>query len=632
MLRWTEILLFTICFSIFFAIAIPSANAAAGSSRLAGDDRYLTAIAASQKGWPQGSANVVLTTGENYPDALSAAPLAAKYKAPLLLVGSSGLSPETSAELKRLNATKAYLVGGTGVIPQSVESELAFSGISPVRLAGSDRYDTALAVAQVVGTGQGVFVTSGEKFADTLSAAPIAAEQGMPILLVPGDDFTPSQKAFLTKSKVKKAVLVGSESEISTSIQAYFPSSRRIDGANAYERNVALLQSFKDSLNPSLLYAATGENFPDALTAAALAPTDKCGLVLVQGNEIPSVTKGYLSSKVLDKIVVFGGIGVISHDTESRLQNAAALITDVKNMTVTVEEKQTYNLPKTVTIKTNTGNWEEVPVFWNLTNVSTEKAGTYYYQGTVNGYAGTVGLTLIVKPLPSKADNLTAEVIQGSPYQLPLTVNVTMSDNSLQEYPVQWKTNPTASILGKIGTYTFQGTVEGTSLKATLTLKVSEDAAIKFNDDGLRWVVKFALGRQSSIQPVYRSDVLGITSLDANGHGIRDLTGLEAFTNLKSLDLSSNYLKGANLAPLQKLTNLQSLNLSYNNLEQITALKNLTTLTSLKVNNNAIKDFAPLKGLTRLNSLYLKSNSTEDYSSTRLYYDQLTEKDFIYGS
>lgn len=614
------------------AVGVPSAHAVTGSTRLAGDDRYLTAIAVSQKGWPQGSATVVLTTGENYPDALSAVPLAAKYKAPLLLVGSSGLSPETAAELKRLNVKKAYLVGGTGAIPSSVESQLSLSGMAPVRLAGQDRYDTALAVAKAVGTGQGVFVTSGQEFADTCSVAPIAAGQGMPILLVPGDDLTPSQKTFLTKSKVKKAVLVGSEAEIPASIQNQFPSPERIDGADAYERNVALLQSFGDSLNPSTLYAATGENFPDALAAAALASSDHNGLVLVRGNEVPAATQNYLASRVLDKIVVFGGVGAISHDTEAKLQNLTARISEIKDITVTVQEKQTYNLPKTVTIKTNAGTWEEIPVSWNLGNVSTQKAGTYYFRGTVNGYTGMVGLTLIVKPLPSKADNLTAEVLQGNPYQLPPTVKVTMSDNSLKEYPVQWITSPTAGILSKIGTYTFQGTVVGTSLKTTLTLKVSEDAAIQFKDSNLEWAVKIALGRQSSSQPVYRSDVLGITSLDAKGYGLRDLTGLEAFTNLESLDLSSNYLKGANLAPLQKLTNLQSLNMAFNNLEQITSLKNLTTLTSLDVSYNYILDLTPLKGLTRLNTLYLKGNVSQDYSSTKLYYDQLIAKDFIFGS
>lgn len=628
MSRWNKIAIFITTLCISALTLVQGVYASTMTSRLAGDDRYLTAIAVSQRGWPTGADTVVLTTGENYPDALSAAPLAGKYNAPLLLVGPSGLRPETSSELKRLNTKKVYIVGGTGVIPDSVQSQLSLMGISSVRLAGQDRYDTALAVAKEVGTSQGIFVTSGLGFADALSVAPIAAGKGMPILLVPGDDLTPNEKSFLSKLKSKKTIIVGGDAEIPMNIRNQFLSAERIDGADAYARNVALLQYFGDTLNRTTTYVATGEDFPDALSAAALAQKDKNALVLVKGNQIPSSAQTYLAAKVIGQITVFGGEGVISSDTEYTLTALPALISAATNLTVTVQEKQAYNLPKTVTIKTSLGNWEEVPVTWNLANVSTQKAGTYYFSGMVSGYSDPVGLTLIVEPLPSKADTLTAEVIQGRIYSLPPTLKVTMSDSSIRDYSVSWSTSPTMSILSKVGTYTFQGTVDGTKLKASLTLKVSEDVAIKFNDSNLEWAVKFAVGKQTSNQPVYRSEVLKLTSLDAKGRGIRDLTGLEAFTNLTDLELGNNYLIGAKLAPLQKLTNLKSLSLEFNKLEQITSLKGLASLTYVNVSYNGIKDLSPLRGLTRLNTLYLVGNYTQDYSSTRLYYDQLTQKDF----
>ncbi|MEA4902195.1 cell wall-binding repeat-containing protein [Desulfitobacterium sp.] len=625
------ILLTSLC--IFGFTHLQGASAETISSRLAGNDRYQTAIAASQCGWPQGASTAVLTTGENYPDALSAAPLAAKYKAPILLVNSSGMGAETASELKRLNTKKVYIIGGTGVIPKSVESQLRLAGISAVRLAGQDRYDTALEVAKTVGTSKGVFVTSGESFADSLSAAPIAAGQGMPILLVPRDGLTPNEKNFIAKAKLKRIVIVGSENEVSATVQNQLPGSERIDGENAYDRNVALLKSFEDTLNRDKIYVATGENFPDALSASALAQRNMNGVLLIQGNTIPTSVQDYLGSRIIGHIEIMGGEGVILPATEYNLAGMTARVVQLEEMTVRVQEKQTYDLPKTVSVKTNNGNWTEAPVTWDLASVSTEKAGTYTYSGTISGYSGEVKLCLIVEPILNKVETITAEVIQGSTYTLPDKVKVMLSDESYKMLPVKWTTNPSVSNLSKIGTYTFQGTVEGTKLTANLKLIVSEDSAIKFNDKALEWCVKDALGRQSSTQPVYRSDVLSITSLDASGHSIRNLTGLEAFTNLISLDLSQNrYLKGADLAPLQKLTNLQSLNLAYNDLEKIDSLKNITSLSSLDISNNRISDFSPLKGLTQLTSLYLIGNSSEDYSSTRLYYNQLAQKDFILDS
>lgn len=601
-------------------------EAATMSERFAGSDRYLTAIAVSQSGWTEGASTVVLTTGEDYPDALSAAPLAGKYKAPLLLVSPSGISPETATELKRLNAKKAYIVGGKGVITGNLERQLSLMGISSVRLAGVDRYDTALAVAKVIGTSKGIFVTSGVEFADALSVAPIAAASGMPILLVPEDDLTPKEKAFVSKLKSPQMVIVGSATQIPQTIRDQFPSAVNIEGGDAYVRNTALLQYFGDTVNRDTIYVATGEDFPDALAASALAQKDKNPLVLVKGNQIPAAAKSYLSANVISQIKVFGGSGVISRDTEQELKTLPAQIAEVRHLSAQIKEKQKYDLPQAVTIRTDQGNWEEVPVTWSLSTVSTLKAGTYYFEGKVNGYSSPVILTLTVEPLPNKVDKLTAEVVLGDAYSLPDTVTVTMSDNTSEEFPVTWTT--TIGLLNKVGTYTFQGTVDGTQLKASLALMVSEDSVVEFNEYSLERLIREEVGKRNSSYPIYKSDVLKISHLDAEDEGISDLTGMEALTNLKTLNLEDNYLNGEALTPLQKLTNLQSLDLEENYLEQITALKGLTTLTELNISDNAIEDFSPLKGLLRLETLYLSGNATHDYSPIRVFYNQLTDSDF----
>lgn len=421
-------------------------------------------------------------------------------------------------------------------------------------------------------------------------------------------------------------VIVGSDTQIPQAIRDQFSSAVSIEGGDAYVRNTALLQYFGDTVNRDTIYVATGEDFPDALAASALAQKDKNPLVLVKGNQIPATAKSYLSANVISQIKVFGGSGVISRDTEQELKTLPAQISAVKHLSARIKEKQKYDLPQAVTIKTNQGNWEEVPVTWSLSTISTLKAGTYYFEGKVNGYSSPVILTLTVDPLPSKVDKLTAEVVLGDAYSLPDTVTVTMSDNTSEEFPVTWTT--TIGLLNKVGTYTFQGTVDGTQLKASLALNVSEDSVVEFNEYSLQRLIREEVGKRNSSSPIYKSDVLKISHLDAEDEGISDLTGMEALTNLKTLNLEDNYLNGEALTPLQKLTNLQSLDLEDNYLEQITALKGLTTLTELNISDNAIEDFSPLKGLLRLETLYLSGNATNDYSPTRVFYNQLTDSDF----
>ena len=192
--------------------------ASTNSDRLMGNDRYLTAIAISQKSYPNGTDTAIITTGENFPDALSAAPLAQKYNAPILLTEFNNLNSDTSTELKRLKVKKVYIIGGTGVISEDIDKQLYLMGISVLRLAGQDRYETALMVANEVGIKKGIFVVSGLDFPDALSAAPIAAAKGMPIILVPSDDLTPLQKIFLSKNTIPNTYILNDNSEISDKI------------------------------------------------------------------------------------------------------------------------------------------------------------------------------------------------------------------------------------------------------------------------------------------------------------------------------------------------------------------------------------------------------------------------------
>ena len=115
-----------------------------------------------------------------------------------------------------------------------------------------------------------------------------------------------------------------------------------------------------------------------------------------------------------------------------------------------------------------------------------------------------------------------------------------------------------------------------------------------------------------------------VISLDIEGKNLTDISGIEYFTNLTSLDCSNNQLtalpveKLTNLTnlycshnqltalPVEKLTNLTNLYCSYN---QLTALpvENLTQLTNLRCNNNQLTAL-PVEKLTKLTELSCSYN------------------------
>ena len=74
-----------------------------GGERIAGADRYATALAVADWRWGTGRCDVVLATGENFPDALAAAPLADFANAAMLLTSGSSLRADVKAYLVKVN-------------------------------------------------------------------------------------------------------------------------------------------------------------------------------------------------------------------------------------------------------------------------------------------------------------------------------------------------------------------------------------------------------------------------------------------------------------------------------------------------------------------------------------------------
>jgi hypothetical protein len=150
-------------------------------NRIYGADRYATGIALSQRVWSyQHAQAVVLARGDSFPDALAGVPLAARKGGPLLLTDGTALNPEVAGELRRIlpRGRVVFILGGTSAISSGVESQVQRYGYPTVRLAGADRFGTALAIAKdwrALNNPARVVVATGDNFPDALAAGPYAA-------------------------------------------------------------------------------------------------------------------------------------------------------------------------------------------------------------------------------------------------------------------------------------------------------------------------------------------------------------------------------------------------------------------------------------------------------------------------
>jgi hypothetical protein len=96
---------------------------------IAGTNRYATAVQASEEAYPDGTDTVVIATGRNWPDALGGSALAGALDAPILLVPGASVPDIVTAEIERLGATSAVIVGGELAVGPGVFSALQRSSV-----------------------------------------------------------------------------------------------------------------------------------------------------------------------------------------------------------------------------------------------------------------------------------------------------------------------------------------------------------------------------------------------------------------------------------------------------------------------------------------------------------------------
>ncbi|GAA1783622.1 choice-of-anchor G family protein [Leucobacter iarius] len=287
--------------------------------RLGGADRFKTAVKISQETFPKGSQSVVIARSDIAPDALSAAPFAAKLKSPVLLTQTKSLNTDTAAELKRLKPKTAYIAGQTGAVSTATENAIKALGIKTVRLGGGDRYETSLKIAEAGWGASGtdsVFVATGRDYPDALSAGSAAGAIGAPVLLVDGMQPVASRAALaeLKQFHLKNIYIAGGEGVVSkgvaTSVRSSATTVKRYAGLDRYETS-ALLAAKWNTKN-GLVYLATGLDFPDALSGSAVAGAQTAPIMLTQRYCIPKDVYGVFTDIKPKTGFVLGGTGVVS--------------------------------------------------------------------------------------------------------------------------------------------------------------------------------------------------------------------------------------------------------------------------------------------------------------------------------
>ncbi|MGM7702944.1 cell wall-binding repeat-containing protein [Pseudalkalibacillus sp. Hm43] len=196
-------------------------------------------------------------------------------------------------------------------------------------LKGAERFHTSVEISKKLypngfaanKSEKTVILTTAYDFADALSVGPMAAmKDNAPILLTYSDRLVSVVESEIKRLGAEKVIIVGGSNAIEPSVEnklkGMVKEVQRIRGKNRYETNIKINQELK---NVDKVFVASGQNFPDALSAAPIASANNMAIVLTKDNEIEKTSLQYLKGK---KVYLVGGSSVISSSVENEIKNS----------------------------------------------------------------------------------------------------------------------------------------------------------------------------------------------------------------------------------------------------------------------------------------------------------------------
>ena len=320
------------------------ANEKFNVGKLAGEDRYATAakIAKEQAELTTVAADghIVLVNGNALVDGLSAAPLAqalvtGKDAAPVLLTEKDSLPSATKSYIKELIAAIPVgsvknitidLVGGEGVLSESLVDELKDYGFKVKRYGGETREETSLIVADAIarkGAINNVYVVGAKGEADAMSIAPIASTESNKGAIIVSNFEGLSKDALREIDGYTNAniTIVGGDGCVSASDEAKLKEiakennkkAERVAGSDRKATNAAIIEKFYAGSNGinginnvKAFVIAKDDVLVDALTAANLASKLNAPILLatneLSNEQINQVNLNANNSKALYQV------------------------------------------------------------------------------------------------------------------------------------------------------------------------------------------------------------------------------------------------------------------------------------------------------------------------------------------
>lgn len=281
-----------------------------------GYNRYGTAVEISKNVY-ENADDVIIATGENPIDALSASVFAHSKKAPILLSRKNKIDREVLDEIKRLKTKRVTIVGGIDSVSETVVNQLKNEKVSVKRISGKDRYVTSMNILKEGGFSfEKVLIVSGSNYADALSLSGYSAMKNIPMVLVSKE--MDNNTVELLKN-TKEFIVIGGDASISDNILNKCRKIGRVEriyGVDRYETSYKALNNLYKNRESLVISSGDNNRLTDALAGSSVAAINKAPIVLVNKN----IDESVLGNKKYENIFVLGGKDSVTEKTRNTLK------------------------------------------------------------------------------------------------------------------------------------------------------------------------------------------------------------------------------------------------------------------------------------------------------------------------
>lgn len=570
--------------------------------RLAGKDRFETSVEVYKHVNPNGK--VALASGLNFADALCATPLSTKENLPIILTDGHNLP-------KGITKDKVALIFGG-------EKSVNIKGLENTRrLAGADRYETALIIAKEFGNLEKFVLADGRNYPDALSVGTLAHKNNQPILLT-DPSHTDFIKQIVRDNNTKEITVVGGEQSVSPKhvekiVEGSIIQDKTQEKPTPYIPSTPETPSTPDISKPNKPEDKPEKNKPEDKPGEKPGekPEDKPGEK--PGDKPEEKPEDKPEEKPEDKPEEKPGEKPEDKPEEKPEDKAKEkalkeakekAVEELKNNGITspvyidqINKAKTVegvNALKDEIIKAHKKSEEDKPEYVDIEDVK------------------------LLKVLNKNLDVNRPDDKPITKQEMESLKEVSIFLDKKTNKPIFTKeSKDTYSILGKAKNLSNTKDFKFMVTRGMKSLKGIEYATnlekLKVNENEI-----------SDLTPL--KDLKNLKYLELQRNRIVDVSPLANLKNLEFLKLYNNLIE--NVEPLKDLTNLTGLDLhnnvkvrkesgkeiNYDGITDISSLKNLTKLTFFDVSANRIENVDIILGMEKINSLDFSDNKIKDYS------------------